>query len=272
MLLEERLGLGTVRAYKQGVLVLALAWTGMRISTTALAAQPANACESAIDSGNAAYARFDNILALRLYSGAHAECSHNYEAAMKMTRALIDAGEDRGVPRSESLYARALLHADTLRTLYPDSVQPYFLTAMAAANIAEIKKGARRIPFARLVEQNIRMSIRKDSAFAPSYVVLGALSREVAVSSPVLKALGRLFFAWDSHLTLTDSERSLRKALSLAPKNVYAHLELAKTLVAMGRKKDAVAVLKRMRELPRMWHQDPELQRQGSVLAQQLGN
>lgn len=271
MLSEKRLRLNVLLAKTQRALLSALAWSCMMIFTTESAAKPGNGCERAIDSGNAAYARFDNVLALGFYSEAHAECPHSYEAAMKMTRALIDAGEDLGVPRSESLYSRALLHADTLRTLYSDSVQPYFLTAMAAANIAEIRKGARRIPFAKLVEQNIAISIRKDSTFAPSYVVQGALSREVAVSSPVYKALCRLFFAWDSHLTLTDSERSLRKALSLAPKNVYAHLELARTLAAMGKKEDAAAVLKRMRELPNTWHQDQELQRQGGVLAQQLG-
>ena len=39
--------------------------------------------------------------------------------------------------------------------------------------------------------------------------------------------------------TLEDSERVLQKALCLDPGNIYAHYELARTYIEMGRQQDA---------------------------------
>ncbi len=236
----------------------------------AASAQTRDECGTDIDSGDAAYARFENALALRCFSAAYRTCPGAYEATIKMTRALIDLGEDMNTAQSESLYARALLYADTLRAKYPDSAQPFFLTAVAAANIAQTKKGGRQVELARVVERNVKISILKDSTYAPAYVVLGALWRRVALSNPILKALGRIVYGWQSHATLHGSEESLRRAIALEPGSIYAHLELAKTLEAMGRRAEAVDTLDKTRTLPRTWHQDNELLAQCRELQSQM--
>jgi hypothetical protein len=196
-------------------------------------------CAALLDSGNAAYTRFDNI------------------------RALIDAGEDIDAEKSEPLYLEGLRYADTLRQRYPDSGQSYFLTAIAAANLAQIKKGMKRIPFAMIIEPNIRKSIADDPRFAPAFVVLGSYCREVAIASPLLKTLVRLFYGWNPQGILVESEQVLQNALKLDPGNIYAHLELARTDAAMGKKMEAVRILEQMQGLPIAWHGDKNLKKTG---------
>jgi hypothetical protein len=223
-------------------------------------------CSALLDSGDAAYTRFDNVRALGQFSLAFRTCPDNYEATMKMTRALIDAGEDINAKKSESLYTEGLRYGDTLRQRYPDSMQSYFLTAVAAANLAQIKKGMRRIPFAMIIEPNIRKSIAHDPRFAPAFVVLGSYCREVAIASPLLKTLVHLFYGWTPQGSLVESEQVLQNALKLDPGNIYAHLELARTNAAMGKKMKAIRILEQMQGLPIAWHGDKNLKKTGRQL------
>jgi tetratricopeptide (TPR) repeat protein len=227
-------------------------------------------CSAEIDIGDSAYAKFDNIRALDHYTLAFRTCPDNYEATTKMTRALIDAGEDINAKKSESLFVKGLRYADTLRLRYPDSGQSYFLTAIAAANLAQIKVGMKRIPYAMIIDGNIRKSIARDPLFAPAFVVLGSYCREVAVANPVLKMLVGLFYGWKPKGTLDESEQALKQALVLDPGNIYAHLELARTYEVMGRKQDAIAHLEQLQELPNTWHQDKELKRKGRQILETL--
>jgi tetratricopeptide (TPR) repeat protein len=227
-------------------------------------------CGALLDAGDSAYAGFDNMQARELFARAFITCPERYDATMKMTRALVDAGEDINAKKSEALYMEALRYADTLRRRYPDSGQSYFLTAVAAANLAQIKKGMQRVPLAMTIDRNVRMSIKRAPWFAPAYVVLGSYCREVAVANPLLKTLVRIFYGWDPQSTLPESERTLQKALELSPDNIYAHLELARTNVAMGKKKEAIGALERMQGLPIAWHLDAKLKEEGRTLLMQL--
>jgi tetratricopeptide (TPR) repeat protein len=123
---------------------------------------------------------------------------------------------------------------------------------------------------ARIIDANIRTSIEKAPGFAPAYVVWGAYCREVAEANPILGTLAGIFYGWIPRGTLAESERSLLKATTLAPQNVYAHLELARTYAAMGRRKEAIDILERMPSFPRAWHQDDTLQAQARRLMAHL--
>ena len=242
-------------------------WALARLAIVSATEPP---CEVFLDSGNIGYERFDNRLALDNFTRAFKRCPDRYDPLMKMTRALIDEGEDINARPSESLYVEGLRYADTMLHRYPDSGQSYFLSAIAAANLARVKKGLKRVPFAMILDKNIRKSIELAPEFAPAYVVRGAFFREVATANPVMKTLAGIFYGWKPLGTLKDSERTLQKALELSPGNIYAFLELAKTYDALGNKEQAIVLLKRMQELPNVWHQDARLKVDGSQLLKYL--
>jgi tetratricopeptide (TPR) repeat protein len=233
------------------------------------ALQP-SACQPLMDSGDALYQAFDNRGALECYSRAHQQCLESYDALMKMTRACIDVGGEVDAREAEGYYAAGLRGVDTLQQRCPDSAQSYFLRAVAAANLARIRSGTRRVAPARQIEPNVRRAVEIDPTFAPAYVVLGAYYREVAAASPVLKAFARIFLGWRPSGSLQDSDRELRRALELSPGNVYAHLELARTRLAMGKKLQAVRLLKQMPALPLTWYMDAKLKEEGRLLLVQL--
>jgi tetratricopeptide (TPR) repeat protein len=238
----------------------------------ALAAQalPPAACGGLLDSGNACYERFNNGRALGYFRRAHEECPQSYEELMKYTRALIDLGEDTTPNSAESLFVRSARCADTLVQRFPDSGQPYFLRAVATGSTAALRRGARKVAMVRAIEVDIKHAIRLDPTFAPAYIVLGRYYREIAQANPLLKAIARLLFGGVPKGTLRDSEDFLQKAIALSPRNVDAHLELARTEVALHHREEALDLLLAMEDLPATWHMDDRLKEKGRTLQAQL--
>lgn len=227
-------------------------------------------CKDLIDSGDSLYAVFDNVTALDRYTRAHALCPNTYGALMKMTRALIDVGEDREGKGSETFYRKAMLCTDTLHFRYPDSSQTYFLRAVAAANLFGFERGRRKLELAAVIRSNAEKSIESAPMFAPAYVVLGAYYRGVATANPLEKMLAGMVYGSVPAATLADSRRTLEKALLISPQNIYANLELAKTLVALEKKKDAVDILEKIKKMPLVWHLDKKLKSEAARMLMKL--
>jgi len=237
------------------------------LCTSAIAELP---CGALLDSGDTAYARFDNRSALEWFTKAYRQCPERYDALMKMTRAFMDAGEDRSDTGSGALYRTGLRYADTMQKRYPDSAQSYFLKAVAAGNLSHLTHGKERLALGRIADQNAEISITLAPSFAPEYVVLGIYYREIATAGMFQSILASAFLGGMPHGTLEDAERALRKALDLSPCNVEALLEYARTAVAMDNKKEAIAALEKMRSCPNAWHSDAKIKKEGHDLLEKL--
>jgi tetratricopeptide (TPR) repeat protein len=231
---------------------------------------PSPECAALLATGDAAYRKFDNAAAIGFYTGAHHDCPESYEALMKMTRALIDLGEDRNDAESPGLYGKGMRCADTMQKQYPDSAQSWFLKAVAAGNLARLKSGMRKLALSKIVEHDSRKSIDLDPVFAPAYIVLGVYFREVATLGPFEKTMVRIISAGMPAGTLEDSERALLHALALSPYNIDALLELARTEIALGRNGEAIILLQKMQKCPPAWHLDGKFEDEGARLLKQL--
>jgi len=223
--------------------------------------------DSLLKAGNSAYDEYNNDAALEAYQKAYDQCPSSYEAFMKTTRAHIDLGEDTDdSERKKELLQQGLELANNMREEYPDSMMSLFLTAIAAADLAQLSGGREKVKLAHALVDNIRRAIELDPSYSPSHVVLGAYQREVALANDFLKALSRWLFGGVPEGTLEDSERNITKALELDSKNLYAHLELAKTYLAMDRTEEAREHLREVERLPVTTHQGDELKKQASEL------
>jgi len=228
-------------------------------------------CAELIDFGDAAYARFDNHAALENYTKAQQACPNQYEPLFKTIRATISCGLDKGGKEGARLISLGLNGTDTMVQRYPDSLQTHFLRAVAAGNLARASKGRQKVKLARIVDEHARKAIAIDSSYAPAYTILGCYYYEVAVAGKTIKAIARLIYGKFPEGTLEDSERTLLKALQLDPTSIYAHLQLAKTYIAMKRKQDARNQLCIIENLPETFHLDPELKMQARQLIAKLG-
>ncbi len=227
-------------------------------------------CKGLIDSGDYFYNEFNNAIAFDLYCHAYAHCPQSYEALMKMTRAYIDRGQEIEAYRRESVLVTGLRFTDTLRQRYPDSAQGYFLASVAAGNLCFIRKGARKVALVRMVERNAKKAIELSPGFAPSYVVLGIYYREIAVANPILKLLARLLLGGMPDGTLVESEAALKQALQLSPNNIFALLEMSRTNLLMGKKREAIENLTLLRKSEPAWFLDEKIKKKGEQLLQTI--
>jgi len=225
-----------------------------------------------LDSGDASYRMFNNRSALRWYLRAGDTCRGNYEALMKTTRAYLDAGEDADAPSSQALFLQAFYLGDSLTHRFPDSAQSFFLKAVAAGNLARREIGTKRLMLAREIGTNAERAIALDPSFAPAYIVQGVYYREVAIAGTLQTLAANLLLGGMPRGTLQDSRRSLQKAVALSPENIYALLELARTMIAMDSSAQAIYLLEKQQGCPIRWHMDGRLKKEGSLLLTQLRN
>lgn len=138
------------------------------------------------------------------------------EEAIALARRAVSAGPD--VARAHATLAASLgLYGRLVGTRY------------------RIARAPEVIELAREVRVEARRAIALDPHdFAP-YVILGMWHRELATVHPVAKTVARTFLGGYPDVSLETSAAYLEAAVELAPRDVTARLELAKTYREMDR-------------------------------------
>ena len=250
-----------VGSLRQAMLLLCLVVCGLSADATT------DACDSLLSAGDSLFGTFDNVRALAAYRSAYKQCPQEYEPLMKLARALNDVGEDLG---DNASYRKAMAFADTLQRRFPDSLQGYFLKAAAAGNLAENSGALERVKLSRTVVRNSATALQHDSSYAPAYVILGAYYTRVAGANPILKGIANTILGGVPEGTYEDALRELKRAVELDASNMHAHLELAKAYRAVGRIDAARSHLQKVRSLPVMDHQHPNLKQRARDLLDDL--
>jgi tetratricopeptide (TPR) repeat protein len=222
--------------------------------------------DSLLVRGDSLYQQYQNAEALRYYRQAYLAGPTRYEPLFKMTRAYNDVGEELDKSEARRYFEQAITYADTMQMRFPDSMQSYFLMAAAAGNLAQISGGNRKLELSRLVESNIAEAIELDPEYSPAHVIQGSYYREIATANQALKTLAEIFLGGVPDGTLEDSYEALQTALRLDSLNMYAHMEMARTLLAMDQPDAARDHLRAVLELPIANHYHPELKRQAREL------
>ncbi len=225
-------------------------------------------CESLLRKADEYYKDFQNKEALEMYREAHEQCPDRYEPLMKFTRALNDVGEDTG---EHEYYRKALDKAEQMKEEYPDSMMSWFLAGATAANLADNSGPQQKVRLSSKVNDNIRKAIALDSNYAPARVVLGGYLQRVATTGDFVKSLARMFLGDVPEASLEEAEGHLRRALELEPDNMFAHLELARTLISANQKNEAREHLQKVLDLPVTNHQHPQLKKEARQLMSETG-
>jgi tetratricopeptide (TPR) repeat protein len=221
----------------------------LTLTTTGSSAATMPDCRADLDSGDVLYAKYNNTAAYAFYARALRSCP-SYEPLMKTTRALDDMGEDIRGKKGAAYFRQAMDLADSMQRRYPDSLQSYFLMALAAGSLAQYWSMGTKVRLARTVLSNAKKAVAIDSAYSPAHVVLGAYYREVATANGVAKVLAKALYGGVPNGTLEDSYRELTLAVKFDSQNIFAYFELAKTYHAMGREADARRQLRLLGTLP----------------------
>ncbi len=202
--------------------------------------------------GDAAYASFNNALAIDYYRRAVEQDPFHFTALTRLVRVQNDEGRLalRRSDSSEVFYRRALATAETLVARYPGRAESWFLLALCHGSLVPFKGIQDKINIGRDVEENLRRSLSIDSTYAMSYVLLGIYYRSASQLSWMERTIVNTLLGKHIIGTLEDSERALRTAIRLEPRSPYPYFELASTLRALGRREEAIDLLRTVVALP----------------------
>lgn len=187
----------------------------------------------------------------------------NHEALSKASRAYIDIGDmisesepDWRQKRIEQYrlaeeYARKAVKAD------PDSTWGYFYVAASLGKIALLSPVSKQIELSWEIQQQIEKAIALDPENGFAYHAYGVWHRKMAEIGQMKRMMAAVFY-WDTipQGTLQNSVEYLKKAISLNPRVIVSHFELAKTYMAMERWQLARQSLENVQKLPIQFSDD----------------
>ena len=225
--------------------------------------------------GDSAYQIFDNEKALALYEKAFLKDS-TFDVRVRLSRTYYDYGLDlmayTGQHEARQFFEQAVLHAQRLVELYPDSAQSHFLLAATMGNLAQFENGQRKVVIGRLVEKHSRHAIQLDSTLAYPYVSLGIYYREVTQLNWLEKTFAKMFYGRLPNISKEEVLSTLHHAEQLRPDFPFLHHEIAMTYLLYKDKENALKHLRTLISLEPENSQDVRNQQNAGELIRQLSN
>ncbi|MDR3667532.1 MAG: hypothetical protein P4L35_11880 [Ignavibacteriaceae bacterium] len=207
-----------------------------------------------LEKGDESYSKFNNIEALSYYEKAFSITPNNYDVLLRLVKTYNAAGEEyyeyRKRTEAENYINKALEIADIFKNKFPDSAAAYCYFAMSSGNIALFKGGKEKIKFAKIVEQNAKISISMNpNAYLP-YIILGIYYREIAGLSWIERAFANTFLGDVPSGSYDESISMLKKALAIDENMIVANFQLALTYRRMDKEAEEKALLQKILNLP----------------------
>ena len=207
-----------------------------------------------LEKGDQSYSKFNNVEALSYYEKAYSITPGNFDVLLRLVKTYNAAGEEyyeyRNKTEAEFYINKAILFADEFKNKFPDSSAAYCYFAMSNGNLALFKGGKEKIKYANLVEQNAKKSISMNPNFYLPYIILGIYYREIAGLSWIERAFANTFLGGVPTGSYEESEKMLKKALSIDKDIVVANFQLALTYKKMNKEEEEKQLLKKVINLP----------------------
>jgi tetratricopeptide (TPR) repeat protein len=224
---------------------------------TSSRAQPADA-RVAIARGDSLMARLDTPAAIDAYRHGVASDPEDVELLWKLARALSNrTAETAGPEGDQPLHEEAVEIAHRAVAAGPGTARTHTMLAVALgrygrwlAHECRIRCAGNVVDMGREAYYATRRAIEIDPYDPAPLIVLGVYHRELSTVPMVVKVVARTFLGGYPPVSLRQSAVSLERAIRLEPNDVTAHLELARTYRAMGRRSDARAEIEKALAAP----------------------
>lgn len=211
--------------------------------------------------GDAAYARFENDVALDHYEKAALADPNDASVRWRLARAHADLGQalettDRGAALEE--YRLGEKEARRAVALDPDSANAHFFLAVCVGRMALFEGGKTKIRLSREVRSEAERAIELDPRHDGAYHVLGRWNYGIATLSWILKAFAKVIYGGvPEGASVEKAAEMFERAIEIDPSRPMHHLEYARALAKLGRFSEARVHLKRCLDLPRVQWDDP---------------
>lgn len=212
----------------------------------------------AIARGDSLMAALDTPAAIEAYRSGLSSHTEDVELLWKLARALSNrTAETAGPEGDRPLHEEAVEVARRAVAAEPGSARTQTMLAVALgrygrwlAHECRIRCAGEVVEMGREAYHATRRAIEIDPYDPAPLIVLGVYHRELSTVPVVVKLVARTFLGGYPPVSLRQSTVSLQRAIRLEPDDVTAHLELARTYRAMGRRVEARAEIDRALAAP----------------------
>lgn len=200
---------------------------------------------------------FRTEAAIEAYLAGVAEHPHDTTLLWKASRELLSLAKDGEDDEDEARLTRAVELARRAVEVGPGNARAHTTLAASLGLYGRLVAKKYRLARAREVidmgeevHAHARRAIRLDPDYFAPYVVLGIFHRELAIVHPIVRTVAKTFLGGYPDVSLEDSEAYLRHAVRLAPDDLTARLEYARTLLELDRDEEARRQLREVSERP----------------------
>jgi tetratricopeptide (TPR) repeat protein len=193
------------------------------------------AAQDFLAQGDAAYAKYDNVTALKFYQLAYKADSSNCTAAWKVSRANIDLGEMANKESQRASYYAGEKFARKAVALCPNNDMAHLSLAIAVGRVALMEGGKKKVELSKEVKTEAEQTIKLNANNDIAYHVLARWNREVANLSGVLKMFAKVLYGGLPPASHAAAVEFFQKALALKPDYCNHHLELGITYQDMDK-------------------------------------
>lgn len=222
----------------------------------------AQTAEEHVRMGDEAYARFDDQKALEHYQEALKLEPNHYEALWKASRAIVDIADvipatDKDIKeRQMKMYTEATAIARKAVAANPNDTWGHFQLAASNGKRLLLLGKKEQIDASKAVRAEIDKAIELDPTNHLAYHALGRWHRRMDEIGGAKRLLGSIVYGSIPKGSFEESEKSLRKAIELAPDYANHYLELGRTLVALKRPDEAAEAFQKCIDLPKTTSKD----------------
>lgn len=149
-----------------------------------------------------------------------------------------------------SLGKKALSYAERAVQAGPGNAKAHLALAICLGRVAPLLDNKTKISYSKRIREEAEKSISLDPGDDRAYYVIGAWNYEIADLKPFLRELAKMIYGDMPDGSYERAVEDFKKAIALNPRRLASHVELGRTYLAMGKKEEAVAELKKGLNMP----------------------
>ena len=202
----------------------------------------------------------------------------SYEANWRAALALIDIGKQtpdsiRSATR-DSMYADAERYARKATEANPADAEGHFVLSVAIGRASLTRSKRERVRRAAEIREEALRAIELDAQHDGAYHVLGRWNAEIMRLSAMERFFAKSFLGGSifNQASWARALEYLERSVTLAPTNIYHHLDLAEAYIDRKRYNEARRHLEQIATLPVVDVMDPRYQEHAVMLRRRIEN
>jgi tetratricopeptide (TPR) repeat protein len=224
-----------------------------------------------IKRGDALHAKLATQQALDTYLRGETDGASNAELLYRIARQYGELMADTDShERKLALGERALGYARRAVDASPDNAMAQLALAVCYGRVAPLLDNKTKLSYSKLVKAHAEKALALDPNNDLTYHVLGAWEYELATLNPVLRSIAKLIYGDVPSASLEEAAKDFRQAIELNPQRLANHVELGRTLAALGQKDEARAELQRGLSMPSREKDDPGTKQRATQALEKL--